>query len=77
MNSTTSSGRTWSFELRAGKVYSPAAHHSCESLTGYDSRMRIVPALAERWETPDDNTYIFHLRRGVKFYDWRISPPRT
>ncbi|MGQ0569486.1 MAG: ABC transporter substrate-binding protein [Armatimonadota bacterium] len=43
--------------------------HSYESLTGYDSRMRIIPALAERWETPDDNTYIFHLRRGVKFHD--------
>jgi len=43
--------------------------HSYESLTGYDSRMRIIPALAERWETPDENTYIFHLRRGVKFHD--------
>ncbi|MGH2373205.1 MAG: ABC transporter substrate-binding protein [bacterium] len=43
--------------------------HSYESLTGYDSRMRIIPALAERWDTPDENTYIFHLRRGVKFHD--------
>ncbi len=43
--------------------------HSYESLTGYDSRMRVLPALAERWETPDDNTYIFHLRRGVKWHD--------
>ncbi len=43
--------------------------HSYESLTGYDSRMRILPSLAERWETPDDNTNIFHLRRGVKWHD--------
>lgn len=25
--------------------------------------------LAERWETPDDTSYIFHLRRGVRFHD--------
>ncbi len=43
--------------------------HSYESLTGYDSRMRIIPALAERWDTPDENTYVFHLRRGVKWHD--------
>lgn len=27
--------------------------------------------LAEKWETPDPVTYIFHLRRGVKFHDGR------
>ena len=43
--------------------------HSYESLTGYDSKLNIVPALAERWETPDDTTYIFHLRQGVKWHD--------
>ena len=30
------------------------------------------PDLAERWETPDDTTYIFHLRQGVK---WHNKPP--
>lgn len=29
----------------------------------------IVPDLAERWETPSPTTYIFHLRRGVRFHD--------
>src|SRR4029453_4290318 len=28
--------------------------------------------LAERWESPDDTTYIFHLRQGVK---WHNKPP--
>jgi len=32
----------------------------------------IEPDLAERWETPDDTTYVFHLRRGVK---WHNKPP--
>jgi peptide/nickel transport system substrate-binding protein len=28
--------------------------------------------LAERWEQPDDTTYLFHLRRGVR---WHNKPP--
>jgi peptide/nickel transport system substrate-binding protein len=32
----------------------------------------VEPDLAERWESPDDTTYIFHLRKGVK---WHNKPP--
>jgi len=32
----------------------------------------IEPDLAERWEELDDTTYIFHLRKGVK---WHNRPP--
>jgi peptide/nickel transport system substrate-binding protein len=32
----------------------------------------VEPDLAERWETPDETTYIFHLRQGVK---WHNKPP--
>src|SRR2546425_12291725 len=32
----------------------------------------IEPHLAARWEQPDDTTYIFHLRKGVK---WHNKPP--
>ncbi|MDP8922056.1 MAG: ABC transporter substrate-binding protein, partial [Chloroflexota bacterium] len=46
-----------------------AYEHIYESLTGYDEATKVVPALAERWETPDDTTYIFHLRPGVKFHN--------
>lgn len=31
--------------------------------------MKVVPYLAERWEQPDETTYIFHLRKGVKWHD--------
>jgi peptide/nickel transport system substrate-binding protein len=43
--------------------------HCYESLTAFDSSLNIVPALAERWEIPNPTTYLFHLRRGVKFHD--------
>src|SRR5215471_9339263 len=32
----------------------------------------VEPDLAERWETLDDTTYVFHLRQGVK---WHNKPP--
>src|SRR6266446_3172416 len=32
----------------------------------------VEPDLAEQWESPDDTTYIFHLRKGVK---WHNKPP--
>jgi peptide/nickel transport system substrate-binding protein len=32
----------------------------------------VEPHLAERWEQPDDTTYIFYLRQGVK---WHNKPP--
>jgi len=41
------------------------------SLVNHDAQMNIVPDLAERWETPDPRTYVFHLRSGVHFHDGR------
>jgi peptide/nickel transport system substrate-binding protein len=52
-------------------VYSKLLRHK----VGQDVRpgMFIVePDLAERWEEPNDTTYIFHLRHGVK---WHNKPP--
>ena len=43
------------------------------SLVTHDAQMNIVPDLAERWETPDPRTYIFHLRPGVRFHDGRAA----
>jgi peptide/nickel transport system substrate-binding protein len=41
------------------------------SLVSHDAEMKVTPDLALSWETPDPLTYIFHLRRGVKFHDGR------
>ncbi len=32
-------------------------------------QMKVVPYLAESWEQPNDTTYMFHLRKGVKWHD--------
>jgi peptide/nickel transport system substrate-binding protein len=52
-------------------VYSKLLRHK----VGADVRpgtFIIEPDLAERWEVPDDTTYIFHLRQGVT---WHNKPP--
>lgn len=46
-----------------------AHEHIYEGLTEYDESMIVRPCLAESWEMPDDSTYIFHLRKDVKFHD--------
>lgn len=40
-------------------------------LVKLDDKLQIVPDLAESWEVPNNLTYIFHLRHGVKFHSGR------
>lgn len=40
-----------------------------DSLVEWDKDLLVKPALAESWETPDDKTWIWHLRKGVKWHD--------
>ncbi len=44
------------------------------SLLERDNQMNFHGDLAESWSTPDPLTYVFHLRRGVRFHDGR--PPQ-
>ena len=43
--------------------------HVYEGLIARDKNLNIVPALAERWDTPEPTRWRFHLRRGVKFHN--------
>ena len=40
-----------------------------DSLVHKDSHFQMTPWLAESWEQPDARTWIFHLRRDVRFQD--------
>jgi peptide/nickel transport system substrate-binding protein len=42
-----------------------------DDLLTQDEHFDVHPGLAERWDIPDPRTYIFHLRKGVKFHDGR------
>ena len=41
------------------------------ALVAHDNNMNVVPDLAQSWETPNPQTFVFHLRSGVKFQDGR------
>jgi len=47
------------------------AHHGhiYEGLITRDKDLKIIPALAESWETPEPTRWRFHLRKGVKFHN--------
>lgn len=43
----------------------------CEGLMRQQSDFSIVPGLAESFDQPDDRTFVYSLRRGVRFWDGR------
>jgi peptide/nickel transport system substrate-binding protein len=47
-----------------------------DALVRRNAKFGVDPNLAERWETPDRLTYIFHLRSGVHFQDGRLLTSR-
>jgi peptide/nickel transport system substrate-binding protein len=49
----------------AGKLITEAVY---SNLLGFNQKGELVPALAESWENPDPLTFVFKLRRGVKFH---------
>jgi ABC-type transport system substrate-binding protein len=47
-----------------------------DSLVRRDEHFELTPWLAERWETPDPQTYVFHLRQGVRFHNGQALTSR-
>jgi peptide/nickel transport system substrate-binding protein len=47
-----------------------------DSLVHRDAHFNLQPWLAEKWETPDPLSYVFHLKRDVRFHDGRALTAR-
>src|SRR5215212_9505081 len=43
--------------------------HVYEGLIARDENLKIIPGLAESWETPEPTRWRFHLRKGVKSHN--------
>lgn len=46
-----------------------------EGLVRYENKSKIVLDLASGWTNPDDNTWIFTVKKGIKFHDGHILAP--
>ena len=57
------------YSLKETDHASPIIGHVYEGLTARDKDLKIIPALAESWETPEPTRWRFHLRKGVKFHN--------
>src|SRR5262249_26606140 len=42
-----------------------------DSLVRKGPNFNLEPNLAESWDIPDPQTYIFHIRKGIRFHDGR------
>jgi ABC-type transport system substrate-binding protein len=47
-----------------------------DPLVRKDEHYNIQPGVADSWEIPDPQTYIFHLHHGIRFHDGRLLTAR-
>src|SRR3984893_2006911 len=57
-------------KFRVGGLEYNYAHCVFNRLTAQDTKLQVIPELAESWEASEDlKTWTFHLRSGVKFHN--------
>lgn len=47
-----------------------------EGLVRYENKSKIVPLLATDWTNPDDKTWVFSIKSGVKYHDGNEVEPK-
>lgn len=60
---------TLSVNQEAGSANYQLAALFQEGLTGLDAEGKTIPALAEKWHSEDNKTWVFDLRQNVTFHD--------
>lgn len=58
----------WDPHINYGATTYSFQNNIYEQLIRYSTKGTLEPGLAVRWENPDPTTYVFHLRKGVKFH---------
>ena len=64
-------GRSFRTEATLSFIYSTLVRHRLGPAVE-PGTFTVEPHLAERWDIPNETTYLFHLRQGVK---WHNKPP--
>ncbi len=62
-------GGTSDIMRHAGPGYETLVSYRYEPAKDFRETFEIVPWLAESWQQPDDVTWIFNIRQGVKWHD--------
>ena len=62
-------GSSQDTQRHAGPGYETLVSYRYEPAKDSRETMEIVPWLAESWQQPDDLTYIFKIRTGIKWHD--------
>jgi peptide/nickel transport system substrate-binding protein len=57
--------------LSISEVTNSVFRHAYEPLTELTADLRVTPCLAESWYSPDERTWVFRLRHGVRRHDGR------
>jgi peptide/nickel transport system substrate-binding protein len=55
-----------------GPIYEGLLSFDYKPGEDFRRKQAVVPYLAESWERPDETTYIFHLRKGVRWHDGKV-----
>lgn len=58
-------------EIFASAYYYIVNNQLAEGLVSYEDMTKIVPNLATSWKNPDENTWVFNLKKDVKFHTGR------
>lgn len=64
-----SAPQSWDPHLQNEVLTSAVLANVYDGLTEFDRESRVGPALASEWRNPDDRSWVFRLRPGVKFHD--------
>src|SRR5262245_55522435 len=68
-SATSAEPNTGDFHQAVGTMTRQLAANIGDALVALDENLKVQPALAQSWNQESPTSWVFHLRRGVKFHD--------